>query len=241
MLGAGGNDSVGHWLIADLLWEIGASVAFGLLAGWVAGRLFRWARQRPFTDATSTLTVGIALALAVLAAGGLVNADGILAVFVAGLVFNDSLPEGEKRHERIQEAFSRFFDLPVFILFGMMLPVDDWLHLGGGAITFAIAVMFVRRLPIWMLCGRYLASLKSWKEQPVAGWFGPIGISSVYYALLAGRRQRDRHDLAYRQPCCDRLDHPAWDDCDASRSRVRPARTRMASRRAAPSTRPSRR
>ena len=55
--------------------------------------------------------------------------DGVLAVFVAGIAFKVVASRGPEestdaleRKGRVQEAVTRFFDLPIFVLLGMALP-----------------------------------------------------------------------------------------------------------------------
>ncbi len=126
LLEHGTGEAMGEWLTRVLLWEILGAVAMGFAAGWVAGRLLCWARRQPYSETQSTVTIGLALSITVLAIVRLIGSDGILAVFVAGAVLNRSLPESLERHEEMQHAVGRFFDLPVFILIGAMLPWSAW-------------------------------------------------------------------------------------------------------------------
>ncbi|TPE50949.1 cation:proton antiporter [Amaricoccus solimangrovi] len=179
--------AVTEWLTRVLLWEIGGAVVIGAAAGWLAGRLLLWAYRQPFSDDHSLITVGLALSLTVLALVRLMGGDGILAVFAAGVTFARYVSRRETRHEHAQEAIGRFFDLPAFILIGVALPWGDWAALGWAAPAFAAAVLALRRLPWWML-GRVVApEFGTRAEFAFMGWFGPIGVSSTYYALLAAR------------------------------------------------------
>ena len=137
------------WVVHVIGWEIGAAIAAGAAAGWLTARGMAWARARPDTDGASLLTVTIALALATMAGVHLMGADEILAAFVAGAVLNNGNREAQvqEHHERFSEALSRFFDLPVMILFGAALPWGAWIALGWHGVAFATGILLLRRLP----------------------------------------------------------------------------------------------
>ena len=177
--------AIQDWLFRVFLWEICGAVVLGWGAGWLTGRVLQWAYRQPYSESHSTLTIGIALSLTVLAAVRLIGSDGILAVFVAGLMLNRVVTDRETRHEHTQEAIGRFFDLPVFVLIGAMIPWSGWQALGWPGIALVLAVLILRRLPWWLVLRPILPSLKTAGDAGFLGWFGPMGVASVYYALLA--------------------------------------------------------
>ncbi len=178
--------AIGDWLVQVLLKGIVGAVVFGAIAGHVAGRIFVWAKKKPDAEHQSMLTIGVALALTVLAAVKLFDSDGILAAFAAGITFNRLTDPLETHQQRMQGAISRFFDLPVFLLFGTLLPWAEWTKFGWQLWALALLILVLRRLPWWMLFKAFNRRL-SRKEQMFSGWFGPIGVSAIYYCLLAVR------------------------------------------------------
>ncbi len=105
-----------------------------------------WAEVRETTEHVSILTVALALALTTLGGAKLAGSDGILAVFIAGAVFDAvARSEAEEEREQVQEAITRFFDLPIFVLLGMALPWEGWIELGWGGLLLAVAVLLLRR------------------------------------------------------------------------------------------------
>ena len=183
--------AVQYWLLRVLLWEVLGAVLIGAAMGWVAGRCLVWAQRHPDSETASLTTVGLALSLTVLACVKLIGSDGILAVFAAGLGFNRFISHRETRQEHVQETIGRFFDLPVFILFGIILPWTAWGELGWPALLFVVAVLLLRRLPVWWLLRARLASLHTRRDTLFAGWFGPIGIAALFYAS----KIRYEHDM----------------------------------------------
>ena len=99
--------------------------------GYLAGKTLRWAERKETMERTSLLTISLALSLTVLGVTELLHLNGVLAAFVAGIVFNFAgSSDAKESQEEIQEAISRFFDLPIFVLLGMALPWEGWLELG---------------------------------------------------------------------------------------------------------------
>ncbi len=174
------------WLLRVVVWEIGGAVLVGAAAGWVTAKLLEWARTRPDADDASLLTVTIALALATTAGTRLLGGDEILAAFVAGAVLNNSHREAQvaEHHERFSEALARFFDLPVLILFGAAIPWAAWIALGWRGAAYAVALLLLRRLPAWLLLGRFMPWTRSFRSAAFAGWFGPVGAAALFYAML---------------------------------------------------------
>ncbi|MCB8839349.1 sodium:proton antiporter [Aurantimonas sp. VKM B-3413] len=188
------HDAWLEWATRVLFWEIIFAVVIGALIGWLAGRLLIWAYEQPYSETQSTVTVGLSLSITVLAAVKLMGSDGILAVFAAGLVFNRFISERETRQGHAQEAMGRFFDLPVFILFGVMLPWGEWYQLGWPGLAFAIALIFLRRPPFWLFLARPMTCVRGWAETAFVGWFGPMGVASIYYAIMA-MHETGRHEF----------------------------------------------
>jgi NhaP-type Na+/H+ or K+/H+ antiporter len=187
--------AIGTWLMQAWLYELVLGVALGMAIGWLAGLLFAWAERQRDAERPSLITVAIGLALIAVAASELLGTDGILACFAAGAMFNRQLHgESEKKQEHFNEAISRLLELPFFVVLGMLLPLDEWLASGGVAVVFAFAVILLRRPLPWLILQSRLPSLRDWRDVTFAGWFGPVGIAAVFYAL-DWRQRTGLHDL----------------------------------------------
>lgn len=96
------GEVLGHWLTHTVLLEIVGGAA-----------TLRWAERKETMERTSLLTISLALSLTVLGVTELLHFNGVLAAFVAGIVFNFAgSSDAKESQEEIQEAISRFFDLP---------------------------------------------------------------------------------------------------------------------------------
>jgi NhaP-type Na+/H+ or K+/H+ antiporter len=136
----------------------------------------------------------VLLALLVLGLSGVLHLDGVLTAFVAGLAFNLTSTGGERTAEvEIDEAVNRFAVLPVFVLLGASIPWTVWQQLGWPAVTLAVAVLLLRRVPVLLLLKRPLHL--GWADALYLGWFGPVGVSAVFYLTLEAKELGLSHEV----------------------------------------------
>lgn len=183
------GEAMSDWVLDGLLHEVMGGVVIGVFLGYAAGLTLNFGEQRHWLEKSSFLAYTVALALLTLGLARLLGTDGILAVFVAGVAF-DGVVGGQERAEEasIQESVNQFFTLPIFALVGLALPIGKWIDLGWRGIVLALAILLLRRLPALLMTQRMLPTLSHRRDVLFAGWFGPIGISAVLYALLGTSR-----------------------------------------------------
>lgn len=183
------DETVLDWMVRVLVWEVVGAVALGAAAGALAGWLQNLIKAEGEIDDSAMLTVTIALTMVVLGALSLLGSDGILAVFAAGIAFNEAAGRPEEREQaRVTEAAERLLTLPAFLLFGMVLPWQAWAALGWSGVGLVLSILLLRRVPMLLALGPVLAPpLTRRADRLFAGWFGPIGIAAAFYALLAVR------------------------------------------------------
>lgn len=169
------GDAVGR-----LLWEVVGGTVIGVIAGALAGVAVQRATRRHSLGHGPELVFTLLLAVAVLGVARLAATDGVLAVFVAGLAYNRAVAKGERGpQESIDEAVNRYAVLPLFLLLGVVLPWGEWAAFGPVAAVFVVAVLMLRRLPLVLALARPLG-LRG-RDAVFAGWFGPMGVSAVFY------------------------------------------------------------
>jgi NhaP-type Na+/H+ or K+/H+ antiporter len=177
------------WLTEVLVREVLGGILLGLLVGAAAGRLLTWSERKNYLEESSFLAFSVALALLVLGAAGLAGTNGVLAVFVAGVAFDNGVGGRERAEEaEVQEAVNQFFTLPVFALLGLMVPVREWLALGWPAAGLVLTILAFRRLPGMLAIRAWLAPVDDRRDALFLGWFGPIGVSALLYATEAVHR-----------------------------------------------------
>ncbi|WP_232702116.1 cation:proton antiporter [Halobacterium wangiae] len=181
--------ALGDWLTRTFLWEVLGAVVVGFAIGSLVGAVEQWENTRDFLEETSVFTLTVALTFFVLGATKLAGTDDILAVFVAGAAYNwRADPQDEANEQRVEEVFNRLFTIPVFVLFGIALPWSGWVDLGWRAPALVAGVLLFRRLPVILALRRYVPPLDRRGASLFVGWFGPIGIAAVFYAVLAAER-----------------------------------------------------
>lgn len=185
MLTRPAGEALADWALEAAI-GVGVAVAVGLVAGRVVGRLSERALHRGQIERSSLLGLGLGLALGVLGATHLAGGSGILAGFVAGLAFSFVLEKHVREElEAVQETVTRFLILPVFILFGALVPWAEIGALGWAGAAFAAWVLVLRRLPVAPLA---LAGVSARRRDVLwLGWFGPMGVAAIYYALFIER------------------------------------------------------
>ena len=185
------SQAVSDWFLKIVLQGVLAAVLIGAAMGYGAGRILRWAQEREHIGKTSFLAFALALSFIALGAIKLVGSDGLLGVFVAGVAFTLAMPEKERKQdfqqEHFQEAVNRFFTLPIFVFFGMILPWHAWLQMGWLSLALVVLVLLFRRLPYVVGLNRFMGKAGGLKNSLFIGWFGPIGVGAIYYAALAER------------------------------------------------------
>lgn len=172
---------------AEVVYAVAAAIALGGALGWLGARALAYAEKHREAERTPTLLFTAFLALGVLGASGLLSLDGVLAAFAAGIAYNLA-GEGDERARDagLNESVNRMTALPFFVYLGAVLPWDEWVALGWRGIALAVAVLLLRRLPWLLLLARPLRLGRA--DATYLGWFGPIGVSAVFYLTLLAER-----------------------------------------------------
>jgi NhaP-type Na+/H+ or K+/H+ antiporter len=182
-------------LVKVLLWEVLGAAVFGAVAGYLLGKLFVLAKDKGLMEESSYLGFLVPFGLFVLGAGKLAGTDAVLAVFVAAAVFGQVIPQrDEEQEDKVDDAVNRFFLLPVFVLLGLALPFSEWAELGWAAPVVLLAAVLVRRLVALWALRPLLKKVHDRPETFFLSWFGPIGISALFYATLA-ERHTGHHEI----------------------------------------------
>jgi NhaP-type Na+/H+ or K+/H+ antiporter len=169
--------------VAQVLISLALGLLVGLVVGGAGGWLIRVAERRGWIDENFGGPAILALALLGYAVALLLDGNGFVAAFVSGLAFRNACGRQSKREVAYTEQSGGALSLVVWLLFGaVVLPVTvenlDW-----RVVVFAVLSLTVARMlavALAMIGGGF---------RPVTvaflGWFGPRGLASVIFALLA--------------------------------------------------------
>lgn len=173
-----------EWLLKVFLWEILAGALIAIAAGALAGRLFRFAKDKKLDEEGGLLIYSICFSLVMLGAAKLIFTNEIWVVFIAGLSFNFYINEEERlEEEEMQDASNLLFNISLFFIFGFLLPWKEWFSLfSWKLILFAILILFFRRIPALLAIYKIIPQIKVFETALFMGWFGPIGVSGLFYA-----------------------------------------------------------
>lgn len=181
-----GGDPWSHWLLDSLLRGVVAASAIGCLIGYGSAKLLIFAERRQLIESTSLLGYTLAFSLLTLGAAELLGADALISVFLAAVVFNVCVGRREEHaQENIQEAIAKLFTLPMFVIFGIVLPFSAWGRLGWPLLALAVLVLLLRRPLVVAVLYPGLRRMLNAYDVAYLGWFGPIGIAAIYYATFA--------------------------------------------------------
>ena len=160
-----------------------AGAMVGVLTGGAGGRLTRLARDRGWLSDDWAGPAVLALALLAYTGATLVDANGFVAAFVGGLAFGATAGRPEEQEISFVEQSGRLASLMSWLVFGAFLvPVltdqVDWRVVAYAVLSLTV----VRMLPVALaLAGTGLDRA----SVAFVGWFGPRGLASVIFALLA--------------------------------------------------------
>jgi sodium/hydrogen antiporter len=176
--GIEGVEKPGRAVVA-LLVGLLVGVAVGALGGMVTRR----ARRRGWLSEEFAGPAVLALALLAYSCALLVDGNGFVAAFVGGLTFGATAGKsGEKEVYYVQQT-GDLASLLSWLIFGALAvpAVGGWLK--GPVVLYALlSLTVIRMLPVALsLLGAGLGRA----GVAFIGWFGPRGLASVIFALLA--------------------------------------------------------
>jgi sodium/hydrogen antiporter len=185
MLTLPSGEALSEWAVESLR-QVGVAAVAGVVLGFGMGRLVELLLHRNELEETSLLGVGIALSLFALGFVQVLGGSGIVGVFVAAVAFSTVLESTVREElEEVQETITKFLVLPVFILFGTMLPWSQWEALGLSGLAFAAWALIVRR-PAVVLAALVPSATPS-RGSLFLSWFGPLGVAAIFYATHVER------------------------------------------------------
>ena len=179
------NESVSLEIGATLR-ELGGGILTGIGVGIGGASLISTAARRGWVTSDGRRLATLAVAVAAFAAALAFDTNGFLAAFVAGIAFGAVLEDTVVDRDEATELVAlggELLALVVWFLFGATLVPLAFEDLDGRTVVYALASLTViRMLPVAVSLWR------SGLDRPSVvfiAWFGPRGLASVVFALLA--------------------------------------------------------
>jgi sodium/hydrogen antiporter len=182
------------WVVVDVIWAIAAGVVMGVVVAksinWLDRRL---QSQRQAHDTLKDFLT-ISTILLTYSLTEMVNGYGFVAVFVAGLVLQnsyqresrrDNSPSREKHLSQLGfiEQIEKLLEIVTILIVGSLLLVEPMVKYAGQSLLIAgLLFLVIRPLCVWLsMLGSRLPSSTLW----LMSWFGIRGIGSLYYLTYA--------------------------------------------------------
>ena len=169
--------------LGGALLELLIGVAMGVVVGFAGGWLLRWARRRGWAAEDFIGVAVLALALMAYLAALAVSGNGFVAAFCGGIAFGAAAgPRGPAEVAFLEQTGSAV-SLLVWLAFGAIavpIVVD---RLNWTLVVYAVLSLTVVRMVPVALC--LIGSRMDRDTVLFIGWFGPRGLASLVFALLA--------------------------------------------------------
>ncbi len=163
--------------------QIGWGLAAGLAAALVGGALVRWCGRRGWMESSWRQTLTLSTAVLAYAAAQALGGSGFIAAFVGGAAFRRTAGAGASRFLLFTEDAGSLLAAVTWIGFGA-LAVGKTLSL----VTWQTVLYAVLSLTVVRMAPVALAMIGSRARRPTVafvGWFGPRGLASIVFALIA--------------------------------------------------------
>ncbi len=176
---------VGHEFEAGFgaLGELALGVAVGAVVALVGGRLVAIGHRRGWTEHSSRQFATLSLALVAFLVASEMGGNPFVAAFIGGLVFGASAPADVVESIELTELAGSLLSLVLWFIFGagFVLPAFQDLDVRT-AVYAVVSLTVVRMVPVAI---SLFGSGAGWATTLFVGWFGPRGLASVVFALLA--------------------------------------------------------
>lgn len=181
-LGHAGDDSGGVGAGLELV----IGIAIGVALGFVSAKLLAAASRRGWVIHGGRRLGALATAVGSFALAGVLGGNAFIAAFVAGMAFGAAFPRDVVPVDEVvelPELLGEVLALGVWFLFGAALVPLAIEHVSWATIAYAVlSLTIIRMLPVALsLAGTGLDT----QTVQFIGWFGPRGLASVVFAILA--------------------------------------------------------
>jgi len=168
---------------AEAAAELALGVAIGAVVGGVGGYLVKVASDRGWVAGSFAGSAVLALAVCAYACSLALHGNGFIAAFVGGLAYRTAGGERGERMVPFVEETSALVSLLVWLAFGAVAVVPAFEDLTWPDVLYAVlSLTLIRMVPVAVA----LAGARLGRTTVVfVGWFGPRGLASVVFALLA--------------------------------------------------------
>jgi sodium/hydrogen antiporter len=163
--------------------ELALGVLIGAVVGGAGGFLVKAARHRAWVEGAFAGSAVLALAVCAYACALALHGNGFIAAFTGGLAFGAVGGRSGERMMPFVEETGALVSLLVWLAFGAIMVAPAFESLTWQTVLYAVlSLTVIRMAPVALaLVGSRLGGAVI----AFVGWFGPRGLASVVFALLA--------------------------------------------------------
>jgi NhaP-type Na+/H+ or K+/H+ antiporter len=176
-LGTGGLDVSGF-----VMRQIGFGILVGIVFGAAGGWVLHYRAVGGHIEGVFRQLATIAIAAGAFACANLVDGNGFIAAFLAGISFGAVAREQCDGIQDFTEDEGELLNLITFTVFGAVLAGPALSELTWEIAAYAaLSLTAIRMLPVLVALWRSGTLMET---RLFAGWFGPRGLASILFALL---------------------------------------------------------
>ena len=177
------DGGVGSAVISNIAHQIGWGLVGGIGAGAVGGALMRLADQRGWIQPQWRQLCTLAVATSAYAAAVVLGGSGFIAAFVGGMAFGAFSGQHGLRTAYLAEEVGGILAAITWMGFGALAISAVWDAITWQVVVYALlSLTVIRMVPVAVAL---LGTGARWQTVAFMGWFGPRGLASVVFGLLA--------------------------------------------------------
>lgn len=181
------STGIGYWFADSWVYVVILSVVWGAVVGYVMLKALRFFDNLRYIDRESFHAFPAFIVLTLIGTCGLIGSDDILACFVAGNVTGwTGWFQSQTDDDSFQSTLDMLLNQSIFLWFGATCPWAEFSRSGdiigvGRLVALGVLILLCRRPPVLILFYKFLAPVQDLKFASIMGYFGPIGVSAIFY------------------------------------------------------------
>lgn len=177
------DGGVGSAVLSNITSQIGWGLLAGVGIGGAGGALLRLADERGWIQSQWRQLAVLAIAATAYAAAVTLGGSGFIAAFVGGMAFGAASGQRGLRTTYLAEEVGSMLAAVTWIGFGALAIGAVWSDITWQVVLYAVlSLTVVRIVPVALALA---GSGARWQTVAFMGWFGPRGLASVVFGLLA--------------------------------------------------------
>ncbi|ELQ76715.1 Monovalent Cation:Proton Antiporter-1 (CPA1) Family [Trachipleistophora hominis] len=174
-----------NYFLNVILYQCMLPIVLGVFIGYFSRKMLKYCYGNDLVGIESFLIYGLALTFFCLGLMETIKSSELICIFFTGALFSwDEWFVLETRESRLQEVTDSLFSTSFFVFFGSRI---DFTRITVPVIVSSILIICLRRTFPCLLLFKFIPQIRTKREALFVGWFGPIGVAALYYALLIDR------------------------------------------------------